>query len=568
MTVTSEINKKIYAGDGSTAVFATVFGFVNAADVKVLLVDADNAETLQTLSSDYTLSGGSGSSGNVTMVTAPASGQKLVIYRDPPLTQETDYLENDPFLAETHEGALDKLTHIVQRTREIISRSLVLPESSSLNVVLPTPVADHILSWNATGTAITNKENVATVPLANRSAIVDPSINTDTSLGYDIGSLWYNISSKKLFACFDASDGAAIWKNLLAISGNLTFTNRDNSVLFGSSNNQIGITVNSLSGADSGALFLGAADVITSSRTAQAILYGREHVLWSGTAILTPLTPSTGTWSVPAIPVGTVRWDANAGPPVVLEGAVITRGRILVDSGHGLVSGTGTEIWACRSPQASVHALSNELVGVNMATINPINASYTTLIAEGASHVYAEMWCKTAGSVARQYFRNVSAGFSASYLEAGFPSTGNEYLAFITGGSEVARFMNNGDLALFGKTVSDFSIPGCELRSSGAKFTANSSAAVSINLTGANSDILDFFFNALQIGSIKRNGTNYIQIEYANSGSNIIDTAGVGSPEGVLVASVGSLYRRTDGGANTTIYIKESGIGNTGWVAK
>lgn len=45
-------------------------------------------------------------------------------------------------------------------------------------------------------------------------------------------------------------------------------------------------------------------------------------------------------------------------------------------------------------------------------------------------------------------------------------------------------------------------------------------------------------------------------------------TSGSGSPQGVVTAVVGSLYTRTDGGANTTLYIKESGTGNTGWVAK
>ena len=44
--------------------------------------------------------------------------------------------------------------------------------------------------------------------------------------------------------------------------------------------------------------------------------------------------------------------------------------------------------------------------------------------------------------------------------------------------------------------------------------------------------------------------------------------AGAGSPENVVSASVGSIYARTDGGANTSIYIKESGTGNTGWIAK
>lgn len=43
---------------------------------------------------------------------------------------------------------------------------------------------------------------------------------------------------------------------------------------------------------------------------------------------------------------------------------------------------------------------------------------------------------------------------------------------------------------------------------------------------------------------------------------------GAGSPEGVVTAPVGSLYTRTDGGAGTTLYVKESGTGNTGWVAK
>lgn len=43
---------------------------------------------------------------------------------------------------------------------------------------------------------------------------------------------------------------------------------------------------------------------------------------------------------------------------------------------------------------------------------------------------------------------------------------------------------------------------------------------------------------------------------------------GSGSPEGVFTAGIGSLFLRTDGGAGTALYVKESGTGNTGWVAK
>jgi hypothetical protein len=42
---------------------------------------------------------------------------------------------------------------------------------------------------------------------------------------------------------------------------------------------------------------------------------------------------------------------------------------------------------------------------------------------------------------------------------------------------------------------------------------------------------------------------------------------GSGSPEGVETAPVGAVYRRLDGTAGAVWYVKETGTGNTGWVA-
>jgi len=50
--------------------------------------------------------------------------------------------------------------------------------------------------------------------------------------------------------------------------------------------------------------------------------------------------------------------------------------------------------------------------------------------------------------------------------------------------------------------------------------------------------------------------------------ATVSDSEGAGSPEGVVTAGIGSTYRRRDGGAGTSFYVKESGTGNTGWVAK
>lgn len=53
-----------------------------------------------------------------------------------------------------------------------------------------------------------------------------------------------------------------------------------------------------------------------------------------------------------------------------------------------------------------------------------------------------------------------------------------------------------------------------------------------------------------------------------NSGTLIAAIHGIGSPETVVTANVGTMYINDLGGAGTTLYIKETGTGNTGWAAK
>lgn len=48
--------------------------------------------------------------------------------------------------------------------------------------------------------------------------------------------------------------------------------------------------------------------------------------------------------------------------------------------------------------------------------------------------------------------------------------------------------------------------------------------------------------------------------------SGVLDIVGSGAP--AVAAPVGSTYHRTDGGAGTSFYVKESGTGTTGWVGK
>jgi hypothetical protein len=43
-------------------------------------------------------------------------------------------------------------------------------------------------------------------------------------------------------------------------------------------------------------------------------------------------------------------------------------------------------------------------------------------------------------------------------------------------------------------------------------------------------------------------------------------TSGSGSPQGARTEPVGSIYSQTNGAAGTVIWVKETGVGNTGWV--
>lgn len=52
------------------------------------------------------------------------------------------------------------------------------------------------------------------------------------------------------------------------------------------------------------------------------------------------------------------------------------------------------------------------------------------------------------------------------------------------------------------------------------------------------------------------------------SGANVQILSGTGDPEGARVASPGSIFLRQGGSTSTSFYVKETGTGNTGWVAK
>jgi len=100
-----------------------------------------------------------------------------------------------------------------------------------------------------------------------------------------------------------------------------------------------------------------------------------------------------------------------------------------------------------------------------------------------------------------------------------------------------------------------------------------SSQTAYIGTFGANSVGVNATWWPISNNTFDLGGTSFVwraayATQFRPGTGAVIWTTGAGTPEGAVTAPVGSLFTRTDGGAATTLYVKESGTGNTGWVAK
>ena len=156
MTVSSTTTKNSYSGNGSTTTFAYGFKIFADADLTVILRSAAGTETVQTLTTHYSVTNaGVDSGGNVVFGSAPAAGVTVVIRRNIAQTQTTDYTANDPFPAESHEDALDRLTFIAQQQQEELNRGIKLSRTNTMTstefTVGATERANKILAFDSSG---------------------------------------------------------------------------------------------------------------------------------------------------------------------------------------------------------------------------------------------------------------------------------------------------------------------------------------------------------------------------------------------------------------------------------
>jgi len=207
MTVSSTTTKNSASGNGSTSAFPYNFKIFSDDDIAVIIrTDSTGAEVTKTKTTHYTVSGvGDSSGGNVTFTSGniPASGETVVLLRSTARTQLTDYVANDPFPAESHENALDKLTFIAQEIEEELGRSIKVSKTNTISssefTTSATARANKILSFDTSGdlTVTEGKVDTVTVSVSGLSTGASPT-----------GSATYTASSGALAISLGIPAGA------------------------------------------------------------------------------------------------------------------------------------------------------------------------------------------------------------------------------------------------------------------------------------------------------------------------------------------------------------------------
>ena len=171
MTVSTTTSKISYIGTGLAAALSVPFPFFDSSDLIVIQRTlATGAESILALGPDYTVAGGDGGSGTVTVVDVAKfqTTHQWTIQRIIPRTQLTDLVNNQSLQAETLEQDFDRAVIRDQEVEEKITRSLRVPISdpqTEAQLQLPASVnrANKVLAFDASGNPIATLVSSTTI---------------------------------------------------------------------------------------------------------------------------------------------------------------------------------------------------------------------------------------------------------------------------------------------------------------------------------------------------------------------------------------------------------------------
>ncbi|MFA9395960.1 MAG: hypothetical protein ACERJ1_14795 [Halodesulfovibrio sp.] len=129
MTISSQRTVHKYVGDGTQGNWPVLFTFLEPEHVQAIKTSVAGVDAQLVYGTDYSidlLEGGGGS-----CVAPLAQDEKMTLFLDVPLTQDTDLRNAGKLSAEVIERMSDKLTLALQQQREDLERCVQVPATSS-----------------------------------------------------------------------------------------------------------------------------------------------------------------------------------------------------------------------------------------------------------------------------------------------------------------------------------------------------------------------------------------------------------------------------------------------------
>lgn len=188
MTVSATESSQTFACNGSTTVFTCPFRVLEASAMRGYLITiATGARTALTNGTDFEVSDVGEANAIVTTATAYSASYQVLFQRITARVQETDYRDNDPFPAESHEEALDRLTFIAQEDAEALGRTLRVPDGETIDE-MPSAVAraSRLLGFDSSG------DLAVVAPTSGDAADLALDLASDSDAGEGAGMIGYS----------------------------------------------------------------------------------------------------------------------------------------------------------------------------------------------------------------------------------------------------------------------------------------------------------------------------------------------------------------------------------------
>ena len=246
--------------------FTVSFEFFDNDDLNVY-VDG----TLKTITTHYTVSGGNGSTGTITMsVTGATGGSTVVITRDIDLDRTTDFPSSGPFNIGALNTELDRVVAIAADLNDLSGRGVKLSDfdtGASLTLPVAADRSNKVLAFNSAGDTLVSQElGTFKGNWAASTAYVERDLVKDTSDGaiYIVNTAHTSSGSLPLDTNTNSSKYSVIFNVDDMVAGNVTasgnFTINGNTTLGNATSDTITATGrfdSSLIPSSSGSNFLG-----------------------------------------------------------------------------------------------------------------------------------------------------------------------------------------------------------------------------------------------------------------------------------------------------------------------